>query len=93
MLTCLIRNDPNSCHVLRSGEISTSPPQVLCNIDTHAAIHSFGLSESKAVLVCVDGSMVVAGLQAPLQQDTLLLRRDTRQHAVSSLQRAFNQGY
>lgn len=76
-----------------SGEISTSPPQPLCNIDTHVAIHSFGLSESKAVFVCVDGSMVVASLQAPLQQDTLLLRRDTRLHAVSPLQQAFNQVY
>lgn len=67
-----------------SGESLTSPPQTLCNIDTHTPIHNFGLSQSVVVLVCVDGSLVVADLQTPLQHETIPLRRETRLHSVSS---------
>ncbi|KAG9050771.1 hypothetical protein FS837_002715 [Tulasnella sp. UAMH 9824] len=56
---------------------------MFCNIDTHTPIHNFGLSESVAVLVCVDGSLVVADLQTPLQHDTIPLRRETRLHSRS----------
>ncbi|KIO30713.1 hypothetical protein M407DRAFT_20242 [Tulasnella calospora MUT 4182] len=76
-------HDPNSCQILMSGETLTSPPQMLCNIDTHASIHNFGFSESVVVLVCVDGSLVVARLQTPLEQDTIPLRRETRLHSRS----------